>query len=740
MSRVKTQTKERRQDTSYVCLGFFRAVSTGYAQSLKASFDVIGRQSANVGSQHRNLLCWGPTDVLSICLSDSSRCLLDFQQAHPANSNIYEDRYAFGILLHPRHLDLAVLDDLPLVGVTFVKFNRILHERVKGKEALNLLRDGIWKIVRQHERENDNYRGALVLSLGWEDIVVLSFSNSYTSIKKLIFKLRNDLTYRGLSKYLRPSRRGRLQGKRHAVVTTYTTLATDMVIHTDRRKKRIDFRDLSDSLSPLDSTLVEQILFQVRPGHLGWVQKNIPAPCERDYFTYAPGRYDVALNFHHMGIADYLVYWRDVLRQRLAANECPVLAVQTAFSLERWDTPEQDDACNNPPGIVPLSAEDRAFASKLMRSRSFPGHSSASLANALLASWYLENSFFMRGGLESLVRLLREVRARVEQGRLTPPQCQAAADVILPLVGQCFRDRFRGSYPLGEGFGTPLITYKGSFHKNLIYIDRACAEIFESIRQALSGPLMRAIRKQVFCSCLSPGFSPSMSSFAALQFNVAIVQVPLNSLVETRDLYFLFHEIGHVIQSALDLGEEIRSRLRAFVRSAYVDLTVRQALDVGSDLEYMADCIEEIVSDYVLLVAGFDGSITRYSNYVVAYAEKIGKKRVNVDVFFRIAVVSEIHRSLKQEGTITWRDISDRVLSCEDFDSGPCFNVILDFLSDEFASASKLAALINGLFRYAHPGSKTQSERRDRLRTVRRYFETGDRRADLRGWLEMLYK
>lgn len=735
----------------YLSLGFFKSIANIPTAAENSPFSLLVSPRNISSIKTRSLVCWGPTDILSLSVCDSPESFLEIQKACPATTSVYENSYAFGAVIQPAKLDLAVMDELPLVGVSLMKFDQRLHNGVDGKKALDLLKDGVWKIVQKYLQSTPDVKATLALSYGWEDLILLVFAKRYDAIKHLIFTLRKELKFEALKFFLSPAFASRMANTCpkpiHAIATTHTTIAL-AVPNSAGYTVDANIDRLCKILDPADHTRVKRVAFQVRPGHVDWVKKNIPPPpaeyCPQ--FEYCIGRYDVALIFNTMPIQDFARYYFAQLSPKLAEPTSPILGVQSLFFLpDEGKEEEESQECNQLIETFPLPPADRALVDHIENGLALPTHARTALISTIQSSWYLRNSFFIKAGMESLVRAIDAVKRAIETGS----NYTVATDDILPLLEECFQDRFRGSYPLGEGFATPLISYKGSFHKHLIFIDWACHHIFESIRHSIADWSGDRLSKHAFCSFLSSLTSPAIKPFGLYGYNLAIAWIPLDSLFTTRDLYYLFHEIGHVVQNALDLRGETLERLMAFLEADSMKggLTLRKAVEAGRCVEQVFEILEDLVSDYIMLVVGFDGDLNAFTEYVKYYFAKLRcteqDEGLDPSDIFRILVVGafpspltkqDLMRSQLESVEQEWKEVI-AAAALEKIDVPEFYSITLSFLRDLVSSSedSDVVSFLREMAKY--PKLVKNLGHLDKVKQIRAYFDTR-RLAD---WAELLY-
>jgi hypothetical protein len=745
--RVGNDDHEQR----YVSLGFFRTVANAYGKSLRDPSKFIEAQGQPRSEiDHRNLICWGPADVLTVSVCRSPDLFLRIQQAYPPNNNVYEVRYCFGALYQPKTLSLTMLDNLPLVGITFLKFESRLHYGLKRTRAMNLLQEVIWQQMSDYARRAGNISVALMVSYGWEDLVLVSCADRYDAIKRLVFQLRRDLRFQELKSYLKDDFFSTNPKASHVVATTHTTLAawlphsttTTMAAQISRVRKRMSRRD---------TTVVDSLELQIRPGHLDWIRAALPRPRARCRYSYSPGRYDITLRFPSMPVRDYFKFYFLELRPLLERKDSPVISTRTTFRLNAGaGYAETQKECGRPIRTQQFPTEDRRIVERLLRTSLLPIHGTAALLNTALSSWYLENSFYIRAGMESLVQAIKVVSTTLaskgrELGRRSGNRAKehrrdalrnlqtVAAEGILPLLEQCYRDRFRGAYPLGEGLGTPLLSYKGSFQKHLILVDRICHAIHEFLSRTAVPPTRGLRQKQVFCSCISSSSSPAVFPYSPAGFNLAILQIPLDSLFTPSDLYYLFHEVGHVLLYDLGLPAYIYSSLAAHLsRRAKRE---RRILELYSQFDDMLELVENILCDYVLLTVGFDGDSRRFKRYLVSYDRKLGKGRPTEEISLRVLTANALLEVVVDAEPLRASFAGIRHTTPKDGQAWPDeWLFALDYLETEMRSAAIMPDVLQRLSSCCQRAVGTRHY--SALRRVKDYFTTGG----LREWVELLYR
>jgi hypothetical protein len=650
---VKTAIGQSEQRTSgYLSLAFFRTTANMYRQNALNPFSLAIPTQQGRAADLRHLVCWGPSDILSISIAKDSALILDAQTAYPSNTSIYEASYVFGALIQPESFELSKLDDLPLAGVCLIKFDGRLHKTVDRSRAFSLAKEGVWNMVMRFKQQNSygEIYPALAVSYGWEDLVLIVFGKRYDLIKKLVFTLRRDLQFEELKDYLRKDKlRKEFPRAIHAVSATYTTLAVNIELKSANLGGSVE--KLRRILDTKDKARVDRVCFQVRPGHVDWPRKNVRLPTHQCQWTCSPGRYDTALQLGRMPFGDYAEFYFTQLWPCIARADSPVLSVQTAFVLNAdTENLEDEKSCNQAVKAIPLPPGERRCITDLFKMQRLPKHAATALGSSFLSAWNLRNNHFLKTGMESFVRSVKAVKEPiVKAGSGEGIRYDIATDFILPALEDCFKDRFRGVYPLGEGSGTPLISYKGSFHKQLLLIDRACSHIFESIRQSVSRWTRDSLPMHAFCSCLSPGISPAINPYGWYGYYLAIARIPLDSLFSTRDLYYLYHEVGHVVQEALRLRRDIEPRLFDFMAADAKREPAEEVLKQGRDiLEAAVGFLEEVVSDYVMLVVGFRGRTRAFREHARYYADKILNDRAHENtkqsIVLRSIIATELWR------------------------------------------------------------------------------------------------
>lgn len=618
----------------YITFGFYRCDAKVYQDNLiNNPFLFLNKETRELGLEFRNFLCWGHSDILTIFLFESLERFVDFQKICPSNNKIYEDSYTSGFLIQPKDFtDLSKVEKFPLIGISFIKLTDKLFYAVKEGNTFSLIENTIYDRIQMLIKNKTNIFPVLIFSYGWEDLVLLTFSNRYDEIKKLIFGLRKDLKFSEIASFLEPDFLANNPNIRHLITTTYTVFATHIPFPEDP-KKTLD--DLNKKIEVADKMLVEKINFQVRPGHLDYPIDKIKELNKTFDFQFIPGKFDFSLKFKSMTTHQLFKFYFESLWPFLKNDENPILATQTFFQLDdEKEVLEECIPCTNPINKISLSDEKKNFIRNIILTSTFlPSHSRIGLANVLVGSWYLKNSFFTEGIMKSFVKFVEAM----ENGIKNNASLAQASENIFPPLSLSFIDRFRGAYPLGESFSMPLINYKGSFQKQLLFVDYCSFILFDSIRECLNSQ-GENIEKHYFLSFIGTNFSPAIIAFnvGENKYNLGILQIPIDSFFSPGELYYLFHELGHMILYALDFDIYIYEQLAPALDQLKADgRVIFEARRQANKL------ILEILSDYILLIFGFEGDCDAFEKFNLTYVGKLYQSEYE-ETKFRTRVVRSI--------------------------------------------------------------------------------------------------
>lgn len=697
----------------YMSLGFFRCDSNAYKDSLDNNpFIFIDQKTPrDLNIEYRNLLCWGHSDIVTFFLFNSPERFVDFQKICPSNNKIYEDYYSSGILIQPIDLkDLSKMDELPLCGISFIKLADTLFNGIKEGGLKKLVESVIWDEIQKLTNKDKDIFPLLIFSYGWEDLILILFSNRYDAIKELIFNLRRNLKFKNLESVLVPSFFDKNPNTKHAITTTYTIFAAHLPFSKSIDAISIELRK---KLNAKDKMVVDKMNFQIRPGHLDYVIEELKKKnCKIAHFQFMPGRYDLSVKFENMKIYDLFEFYLKELWPFLESKTSPIISTQTLFKLNDINAVmEENVACNNPKEYFPIPREEMEFIEKhVYDSYLLPVHSAISLGNILVSSWYLKNNFFISGAMKSLIRFINTMKDGIQK----EAHLQQAVDEISPPLSLCFIDRFRGTYPLGESFSMPIMNYKGSFQKHLLCVDYSSFIIFNVMRECLNIQ-GEQIEKHYFCSFIGARFSPAIISFNVdpNKYNLGIVSIPIDSLFSQVDLYYMFHEMAHMVIFSIDLDNYISLELLGF----------RNMPNHSLIIEAVERLLKDMVADYFMLIFGFEGNLTKFEDYFSTYVRKIYRVPADEEKF-RISIVKVIFSNLNSpHEALSKIEIVKNEFARSEWEYREAGRIAASFLYQEIANEEELFDILKKVSNFMNMKNKISSY--SALDSIKQYINSG---------------
>jgi hypothetical protein len=552
---------------------------------------------------------WGNFDILLMAFSSSNEDLLKFSQLPPLEfTSNYQ--WHFGSVVYPERFDIdEITEKLPLLGVSFVKIKKEvwagLREEIEFSDVVRWLIEHL-EAVKEEVGISEELETLLIASYGWEDILFLFFSNSYKDIKRFIFKLRT-CEFSHLKALLRKDL------KRHITATTCSFMEA-WLDYSEGREKALEklLKTIKD-----EEGVLWKINFRIRPGHLDWVL-NHP---KLKGFEMKPllGRNDLVLtpDPDSEKTSDlFKVYFRTVL-PILKEEESPIESTETLFSFDYGDAElEKDMGCEWQKRYRYRTEEIRYDADELKRACrkiGIPSHtlettiSLFEIANHLRRDHGLINDAFMPVfQLPPLLILRLRKYAECAPSRMQRDVITEYSDWLREF-DLFFKDRFRGVYPAGETYTTPLLTYKGSFQKYLTVVDCIGSWAFDEARTAANEN--KAIKNRWKIGYINPfiifaqiGNPPSPEVRWRTLLGCGFINVPVDLIFFPERLFYIFHEVGHIFWEAvcefygeLEFEEEMDEE------------SVRLSRDVLSDYFAVKFCgswqtFEKLFENYVSIV------------------------------------------------------------------------------------------------------------------------------------------
>lgn len=605
---------------------------------------IDGNKLRSLNLNYEKFYCWGYFDVLTVILFDSIEKIVDLQKLSLTNQT-YDHRYYYGRIIYPRYFNLQNLaKEMPLVGVSFIKFKNAATSYLK-EDGIRyfircILKDKIdlWK--RELQINDKELLPIIILSYGWEDIILLIFSKSYENIKRLILKLRtlkfddiqNCLSEKKLHYWkIYPKKK-----PKHLTVTTWTIFSIYLSYSKDikniNQQRRYAFENLIKKVKK-DRILVDSIKLQSRPGHLDWAIKKIAKYKSLKAPQPIIGRNDLSLKLKNSTFKSFLkIYYKMILPQLLIKKQSPILSAETSFILDIQKNLEENIPCNKLKigklNLLLLTRpKDKNFIKNFLIKSPLPIHTNLALANIFITSIYLKNNFYTKSVMCSLISLIEHLK-EVECNTMLIPhgnELQEEITALLEGLALSFIDRFRGIYPIGETSTLPLITYKGSFQKFLVSLDYLCQIIFLKALELVNKNFKKRPLYQRVFSCYI-GNAPSPCISITPYINVGLINIPLSAIFNIKSLHYLFHEVGHTFWWSIFRNQPnfIPQQLK---RKGY----------------FISELFEDILSDYFEFILCFRGDYDTYKNHFIQSLEtnfKYNKGEIKRDPELNIRFLS----------------------------------------------------------------------------------------------------
>jgi len=495
---------------------------------------------------------WGNFDIAFIVLTDDNKELLNLSNLQPL-SFTKDWRYYFGTATYPEELDIKeTMERLPLFGVSLIKFKKemwaSLNTDLDG--FLEWLSERIESALLKIGAKEENFKFALITSYGWEDIILLFFSNSYRRIKRVILELRTSsaLELKG-AKMLKEEG---MEGK-HIIATTCSMLGINFDFNLwekqGKKYKKTFFQKIEKN-----EKLGWEIKIQTRPGHSDAIRHKLKG-------KNIIGRNDLVIIKENKTLKKFFnsfFFSKDNIFSLISDKKNPVVSnSETSFFFNfgnadveggkiESDWPERKEEWK-PPDFKELE--------KLLLDLGIPVHTSQAINNLLVTINHLKKDLdLINDGFISLFNMLSILPKAFELINKSQSDSKLKDKLETKTLwweitdwfrnfDLCFKDRFRGIYPAGETSTMPLITYQGSFHKFLMVVDSIACLSFERAALSVGEEFNKKPPPHIIATYI--GNPPTPCIYRSTLLLSGFIYAPVDLMFYPERLFYIFHETGH---------------------------------------------------------------------------------------------------------------------------------------------------------------------------------------------------
>jgi len=495
---------------------------------------------------------WGHFDIAFIMFSDNNKDLLKLYDLPPLP--LTKDwRYYFGTCFYPQQLDIEeVINDLPLFGVSFIKFKKEMWAslNIDLEEFLEWLSKKVKEdILPKINVEEDKFRFAIITSYGWEDVIFLFFSNSYRKIKRAVLEIRaikaETLKNAGiLKKEIDEKDIGQ-----HLIVTTCSILGVnfDFAILNEKEEIQQTFLNKIE-----DENIGWEIKFQTRPGHSDKLRHQLKG-------KNIIGRNDLAIFEENGSLREFFNAFflsSDSIFRVISDKENPIVSSSETslfFDFGDGDVETGEGGVKDSSWLEKYSQRQEKIPNISEEIKKLPLsiRDNSTLKNLLMAVDHLKREHDL---INDTFIPLFEISDRFLD-ILSEPNLKISWQIIaywLRNFELCFKDRFRGIYPVGETSTIPLVTYRGSFHKFLLIVDSIACWAFDKARCNVNSEFKDIIKSNtkadelpvhIMTSYIGNPRIPCVYSHSEL--GSGFIYAPIDLMFYPENLFYIFHETGH---------------------------------------------------------------------------------------------------------------------------------------------------------------------------------------------------
>lgn len=541
------------------------------------------RQQGALGAK---FMVFGRYDHLFVVTAEKSTVLRKVDQGLNLSREVANQWTSYGRITHSTldsDTDIeSIAPKLPLLGASFLKIKRKFSSYTGSapnsyiaqlSDLIDKLRDG-----------NPDLHIIASSTTGWEDIMLLVFGKTFSSIVDFIAKVRN-YQFEG-------------EEKAHLVLTSCTLPA----IHLPWKKELVDNHaareeTIATLLNSIDKNdpVDWSIRFEVVPGKGKALIDSIEALAkeaglEKDghflHFSSVFGQVDVSFRrapepgteSTRPVIGDLIHFLIHVGFPLSAQENSPARAMETMLVIDSGDYPliasedsgdveePESDSFKFPHVEASLRYQYHEVSRPVLLNLGIPKPTANVIEglNARLDS--LHGDEFLRDEFYSLYLLGRGFTKKIDSKFEKERDKSAEYAQLLrgdlsdwqTYLARCLSDRYRGRYPVGENMVVPLASHQNSYHKFLYLADVLVNQSYFLGREAINAQIadsdLSAPDKEHSSLAIIPigvfiGDSPSPFAITVTvrELFTGFIDVSSDMVFDLRHLVCLFHEAGHFI-------------------------------------------------------------------------------------------------------------------------------------------------------------------------------------------------
>jgi hypothetical protein len=521
--------------------------------------------------QYERFYCWGYFDIVEYMEFDDRRNFVELQKLVPY-THTYDQRYCIGLQTFSTSYEKD-FDKHPLVGISSIKFKDEMFKNMKTdkyteffasifpeyvENSISAISENISGVSScnflPNSGENTSTVTAIpsaefsiIWSFGWEDAILITFSNSYELIKRLVCKIRN-LKFQ--DKIISKTAKKEISEKEHIHCCLFSS--TNFAFYLKGIGKNTEdesFKNLKKKIIK-DNFLVADVKLRTRPGHLDFILEKLTGKGDA-YPSACLGRNDVHLRFgKKVDFLDFIDYYTANILPFFKNPDNPVTHAETSFRCEadKW---EGKKPCKNTPrNFGPLLIE----ADKKLLQNLESLQKETVIATLNLISWirFFEENPFLKSSMNTILPPLNYTFDYFSKSYkyLKLDEISNILAILMETTPRVLEDRFRGNLPIAETGYSSRTIYKGNIQKLLSIYDYVSFKIYTSLWNDTSLLCCWELPLCSFTTFIPGHVSPFIMQRVLSFWKLMGIQIE-NIFIEEH-VHLLFHEIGHAFWAEYD--------------------------------------------------------------------------------------------------------------------------------------------------------------------------------------------
>ena len=595
-------------------------------------------------------IAWGSFDLMTISLVARADSAIGLA-AQPTPEGVF-NRQSF----YATPLDTAAVESaspwppLPLAGVSFLKFKEYLTAAIPDSHMGSNFHGWLVEEMRDFQVELGKERGCALtadriqiipcLSTGWADCIIVFFANSYSLIQDAVVNLRST-TLKKIESRIGPFTNAPRERPHHALVTTCTIPATQITYEGDLddgvRQAAVDA--VCARIDEDDPSLTLAIGVEARPGHVYTAQALFDNENLVAYPTLGRSDMCVTNKDPKEGVThrDFLELMVTKVLPSARKDDTSATSSETRIGFPKKDSSKESSNKPSQTSFVPYEHTfpcDRETLEMVVSKHTITAL--AKIGHSLTTLMQDEATRAYYGPLADLYQVACDGLHAIEH--LVPRQERWSRRqvIIREKIGEdlsnfcekielCFKDRYRGAYPVGETSAIPSLASHGSFHKVLLSVDTVANACLSCLSEQLACKLeaqgvTHRLPRMAACSYIGNSVSPFVMVGTSL--GIGFVNVPVQLMFIPYGMTYVLHEAAHIFWENL------------FIRLSDA------FWEVANHNEIAWRQVREILCDYVSLCLAFRGNIEQAENLTAVVCEDLiaegGKQQGKANMRLRV--------------------------------------------------------------------------------------------------------